>query len=225
MNFSRWESWIVATWSKYLPQCYFICCFSLCGLSYSSWASQMALVVKNPPANAGDIRNASLIPRSERSPGGGHGNLLQYSCLENPMDRGVWWATIHRVTKSWTRLKPLSMQNLFFLNFRFQAWHIQLFLLWPWLLVLNSIPHSKPYHTCSIGILCLFTQQVFIKHLLCESYSKNMEYTEMSKNNTTKQRWKLWKYYIHRTHIWNFFNLGYLSAYPSNKWIESKEQI
>ena len=50
-------------------------------------ASQVALVVKNPPANAGDIRDISLIPRSQRSPGGGHGNLLQYSCLENHMDR------------------------------------------------------------------------------------------------------------------------------------------
>ena len=112
-----------------------------------------------------EIRNVDSIPGSERSPGGEHGNLLQYSCLENPMNRGVWWAMIHRVTKSWTQLKPHSTQNLFFLNFQFQIWHILLFLLWPWLLVLNSIPHSKPYHTCSIGILCLSTQQVFIKSI------------------------------------------------------------
>ena len=51
-----------------------------------------------------------------------------------------------------------------------------------------------------------------------------MEYTEMSKNNTTKQRQKLWKYYIDRTHIRSFFNLGNLSAYPTNKCIEQKEQ-
>ena len=51
-----------------------------------------------------------LIPELERSPGGGHGNPLQYSCLKNPMDRGAWWATDHRVPKSWTRLKRLSMQ-------------------------------------------------------------------------------------------------------------------
>ena len=50
----------------------------------------MVLVVKNPPANAGDIRDASSVPGLERSPGGGHGNPLQYSCLENPMDREVW---------------------------------------------------------------------------------------------------------------------------------------
>ena len=64
------------------------------------WASQVALVVKNLPANAGDMRDAGLIPGLERSPGGGHGNPLQYSCLENPTDRGAWWATVHRVTES-----------------------------------------------------------------------------------------------------------------------------
>ena len=62
----------------------------------------MVPVVKNLPANAGDIRDAGLIPGSGRFPGGGHGNLLQYSCLENPMDRGAWQVTVHNVTKSWT---------------------------------------------------------------------------------------------------------------------------
>jgi len=60
----------------------------------------VVLVVKNPPANAGDIRNADLILRSGRSPEGGHGNSLQYSCLENLIDRGAWQATVHRVSKS-----------------------------------------------------------------------------------------------------------------------------
>ena len=60
----------------------------------------VALVVKNLPANAGDMRDAGLIPGSGRSPGGGQGNTLQYSCLENPMDRGAWQATVHRVAKS-----------------------------------------------------------------------------------------------------------------------------
>ena len=64
--------------------------------------SQVVLVVKNLPANAGDIRDVGLIPESGRSPGGGHGNPLQYSCLENPMDRGAWWASVPRVAKSWT---------------------------------------------------------------------------------------------------------------------------
>ena len=63
---------------------------------------------KEPPANTGDIRDADLIPGSGRYPGGGHGNPLQYSCLENPMDRGAWWATV----KSQTRLKQLSMHAL-----------------------------------------------------------------------------------------------------------------
>ena len=55
----------------------------------------MALVAKNPPANAGDRRDVGSIPGLGRSPGEGHGNPLQYSCLENPMDRGAWWATVH----------------------------------------------------------------------------------------------------------------------------------
>jgi len=80
----------------------------ICGLLWVLWASQVALVVKNLPANAGDIRDSGSIPESGRSPGGGHGNPLQYSCLENPMGRGAWWATLHGVTKSRTRLKRLS---------------------------------------------------------------------------------------------------------------------
>ena len=68
------------------------------------WDSQLALVVKNPPANAGDMGDTSSIPGSGRSPGGGHGNPLQCSCLENPMDRGAWRATVHGVAKSQTRL-------------------------------------------------------------------------------------------------------------------------
>ena len=65
-------------------------------------------MMKNPPANAGDVRDVGSVPGSGRSPGGGHGNPLQYSYLENPMDRGAWWATVHGVAKSWTRLKRLS---------------------------------------------------------------------------------------------------------------------
>ena len=71
-------------------------------------SSQVAPVVKNPPANSGDIKDVGWIPGSRRSPGGGHGNPLQYSCLKNPMDRGAWQATVHRVAKSWTQLKQLS---------------------------------------------------------------------------------------------------------------------
>ena len=60
------------------------------------------------PVNAGDRRDTGLIPGWGRSPGGGHGNLLQYSCVENPMDRGAWRATVHGVAKSRTQLKRLS---------------------------------------------------------------------------------------------------------------------
>ena len=62
----------------------------------------MALVVKNPPASAGDAGDSGSVPGLGRSPGGGHSNLLQYSCLENPMDRGAWTAVVHRVAKSQT---------------------------------------------------------------------------------------------------------------------------
>ena len=64
----------------------------------------MAPVVKNPPASAGDDRDAGLIPGSGRSPGEGNGNPLQYSWLENPMERGAWWATVRGVTRSQTQL-------------------------------------------------------------------------------------------------------------------------
>ena len=66
------------------------------------WASQVALVVKNLPAYAGDVRDVGSIPGMKRSLGGGHGNPLQYSCLENHMDGGAWWATPHGVAKSQT---------------------------------------------------------------------------------------------------------------------------
>ena len=80
------------------------------------WTPQVTLVVKNlpgkennQPANAGDPRDVGLISGLGRSPAGGHGNPLQNSSLENVMDRGAWWATVHGLTKSWTRLKQLRM--------------------------------------------------------------------------------------------------------------------
>ena len=71
-------------------------------MNLSGWvgASQVVLVVKNPPANLGDARDADLIPGLGRSPGGGNGNPLQDSCLGNPMDRGAWWAIVHTVATS-----------------------------------------------------------------------------------------------------------------------------
>ena len=79
------------------------------GTGEDVWASYGALVVKNLPANAGDIRDVGSVPGLGRSPGEEHGNPLQYSCLENPMDRGAWWAAVHKVAKSQTRLKWLSV--------------------------------------------------------------------------------------------------------------------
>ena len=69
------------------------------------------LVVKNPPAHIGDTRNTGLISELGRSPGGGHGNPLQYSCLENPRDRRAWWAAVHQVPQSWTWLKWFSSSS------------------------------------------------------------------------------------------------------------------
>ena len=77
-------------------------------------------MVKKLPDNEGDIRDRGLIPGSGRSPGGGHGNPLEYSCLENPMDRGVWWATGHGVAKSWTQTEQLKHAST----------HSQLTMLW-----------------------------------------------------------------------------------------------
>ena len=66
-------------------------------------------MVKNPPVNAGDVRDMGLVPGSRRSPRGGHDYPLQYSCWENSMDRGAWWASVNKVTQSQTQLKQLSV--------------------------------------------------------------------------------------------------------------------
>ena len=73
-----------------------------------NWSDLAAAAATYIAWNAGDGGNMGLIPGSGRSPGGGPGNPLQHSCLENPMDRGCWWATVHRVAQSWTQLKQLS---------------------------------------------------------------------------------------------------------------------
>ena len=83
-------------------------------LAPNSWilrVLQVVLVVKTLPANVGDIRDLDWIPGLGRSSGGGRGNLLQYPCLENPMDRAAWQATVHEVAKSRTRLKRLSTKQ------------------------------------------------------------------------------------------------------------------
>ena len=69
-------------------------------------------MVKNLPASAGDLRDWGVIPGLGRSPGGGYGNPFPYSCLENSMHRGAWWATVHRVPESQTQLSDLAEHNL-----------------------------------------------------------------------------------------------------------------
>ena len=77
-------------------------------MTLSRWDFPGGASGKEPACNAGDVRDAGSIPGLGRSHGGGRGNPLQYSRLENPMDRGAWWATVRRVTESQTRLKQLS---------------------------------------------------------------------------------------------------------------------
>ena len=98
-------------WHLILPHCddlfwIKICIYCVCGIFILLhvtiqfyWGFLGGLVVRNPPANAGDARHVGLIPGSAGSPGEGNGNPLQYSCLENPMDRGAWWATVHRLPR------------------------------------------------------------------------------------------------------------------------------
>ena len=81
------------------------------------WSSHVALVVKNLPAKAGDERGTDSVPELGRSPGGGHGNPLQFSFPEDPMDRGVWRAMVHKVTKRRTQLKHLCTHECMYTLF------------------------------------------------------------------------------------------------------------
>ena len=104
------------------------------------WSSLVVLVVKYPPASAGDTREEGSIPGLGRSLGGGQGNTLQCSCLENPMDRGAWWATVHRVTKSWTRLKQFSTHTVMCIRTHWMCACMLHALSWPSLCNLRYIP-------------------------------------------------------------------------------------
>ena len=118
--------WFLYPWNKI--QEYYYNWLGYCCKIFSLWlskfiiryyvarASQVVLVVEYPSVNAGDIRDSGLVPRMGRSLGGGHGNPLQYSCLENPMDRGAWWATVHGITKSRTWLNDFTLERLRNLN-------------------------------------------------------------------------------------------------------------
>ena len=118
-------------------------------------ASQVTLVAKNLPANAGDIRDAASILGSGRSTGGGNGNPLQYFCLENPKDRGAWQATVHGVTKSWTWLKQFSTQVVSMSSLYEQR---QIEILLHFLLICYS-EHASWKETSKILCLCVFTNR------------------------------------------------------------------
>ena len=155
------------------------------GMWYTG-ASQVALVVKNPPASGGDIRDTGSIPGLGRSPGGGHGNPLQYSCLENSMDRGAWQAMVHKSAKCQTRLKRLSMHTF--------VWKIT------WVLRVRApqnilkdmlppshppcfLPHSyhtllvNPSHSFLVSLSCIvgFAITLVLKKQVCPSMSAILE--------------------------------------------------
>ena len=131
--------------------------FGICP-RFSQVLPQVALMVKNLPANAGGVRDVGSIPQLGRSSGGVHGNPLQYSCLENPMHKGAWQAAAHRVAKSWTWLKWLRTHTcvLGFLNCHFFgsatwkgdyleiwcAWNTHCESTWGWLGELISAPRD-----------------------------------------------------------------------------------
>ena len=103
-----WSFLTCVEYTEELVEGIFNFCLVLHAIHLFCRASQVALKVKNPLAKAGAVIDVGWIPGWERSLEGGLGNLLQYSCLESPMERGAWWATMPKVTKSQTQLKRLS---------------------------------------------------------------------------------------------------------------------
>ena len=107
MDLTSLWSWSLCPWSMFIYSLREYPCLCLTQYKYV-WVSWVALVVKTLPTSEGDIRDVGSIPGSGRSPGGEHGSLLQYTCLENPMDRGAWQAMVHRVTQSQTHWRDLA---------------------------------------------------------------------------------------------------------------------
>ena len=122
--------------------------------THIKWASQVVLVVKNPSANAGDVRDVGSIPRLGRSPGGGHGTQLQYSCLENLMDREAWWLRNrthgHRSPKGCKELNMTEVTSMYTLS-RIEVRQQRVCLFDFLFIIVWAVLHSeKPYL-----ILCL----------------------------------------------------------------------
>ena len=109
-------------------------------------------VVKTPPANAGEAGDVGSIPGSSRCLGGGDGNPLQYSCLENPIDRGAWWATVHGVAKSWTRLSDWACTHYRNTDLDF-GFSLATFL---------SHFYKSQWGTCQLAFFSLFTLSTLI---------------------------------------------------------------
>ena len=125
----RWGNWCLNKWPDFRTQLLssplhctvwrqFLPLLWIRGSSLGWWASQVVPVGKNTHTNVGDIKDTGSVPGSWRSPGGGHGNPLQDSCLENPMDRGAWQAAVHEVGKEFSnKLVSKQQQNTFIFSF------------------------------------------------------------------------------------------------------------
>ena len=174
----------------------------------------MELIVKNLPANAGDIRDTGSIPGLGRSPGGGHGNPLQYSCLDNPMDRQAWQTIAHRVPKSRTRLKqlishtrkghywPLSCSSQK-LKKHLDQFHQQVL----------SIPSPKHKNTCWIyPLLTLSSTTPLIKATIASQldYHNNLQ-VELSRIHSPSPNW------IFKCNLYVLKSLQWLSISPRKK--------
>ena len=121
-------------------------------------------MVKNWPANAGDLRDTGSIPGLRRSPGEGHGNPLQYSCLRSPIDRGAWQATVHGVAKSWILLKQDSM------HVHVQDCTVGAFQTWDWdpgSLASKSVLFRKNFHPEGIWSLRVRAKSLQLNPTLC----------------------------------------------------------
>ena len=166
--------------------------FEVCAQRHSSclraleyrWASQVARVVENPPANAVDIRDTGSVPGSGRFPGGGHGSSLQCSCLENSMGRGTWRATVRGVAERRTWVKRLST-------------HTRVPLLWVTFLLPSSAERSFLVHCLNLIFTCsskdIFSF-VFLFWLSTHLVHSNTD------NNVTKMSTNYWNIYSFNMH-------------------------
>ena len=167
-------------------------------------------MVKNSPANVQNIRNVGSIPRWGRSPGGEHGNPLQYSCLENAMDRGAWWATVYRVTKSQTQLKWLHTKVCQYRRHKRRG-----FSLW-----VEKIPWSRKWQPTPVFLLGNSMDRgawQAIVHKVTKSWTKLNTHTHTHTNNNKSNREYLVQIFI----LPFFFWLLLQSVESSARWCTS----